>query len=141
VTFSEGKPDHVAPLLEIELMEIANGCLARFSGDLVSETAAGVWSIEPMLANEARVALDVSGVTSIDGSGLEAALRLMHAVHTCGGTVTFGTEDVSRDLGDRLSVSPPDESSTGMLGRLNLLHERRTNRCTSGETQKREYQI
>ena len=63
VARSEIAVDKEAPLLEIELMEIANGCLARLSGDLVSETRAALWSIEPMLANEARVALDVSGVT------------------------------------------------------------------------------
>jgi anti-anti-sigma regulatory factor len=40
-----------------------------------------------MLVNEVRVVLEVSGVTSIDGSGLEAALKLMHTVHTWGGTV------------------------------------------------------
>jgi len=86
--------DNEPPLLEIELVEISNGCLARFSGDIVAGTRAGLWSIEPMLAIEVRVALDFSGVTSIDGSGLEAALRLINAIHTSGGTVTFGGDSV-----------------------------------------------
>jgi len=118
---SENAADKEAPLLEIELMEIANGCLARLSGDLVSETRAALWSIEPMLANEARVALDVSGVTSIDGSGLEAALRLMHAVHIFGGTVTLGDDHSSCALGVPSPISTPGDVSSGVLGRLNVL--------------------
>jgi hypothetical protein len=82
--------DAEGPLLEIELMEIPNGCLARLSGDLIWETRAGLPSIEPMMANETRVTLDVSGLTSIDRAGLEAALRLICAIHAFGGTVLFG---------------------------------------------------
>jgi hypothetical protein len=88
MTPSEEAADNERPFLEIELVEISKGCLARFSGDLVAETRTGLWSIEPTLANEVRVALDVSRVTSIYGSGLEAALRLINTVHTFGGTVT-----------------------------------------------------
>jgi ABC-type transporter Mla MlaB component len=82
-------------MLRIELVEGPRGCLARLSGDLVGETSACLWSIEPMLINEARVALDLSGITSIDGAGLEAALRLMGAIHAFGGRLTIGHEDVS----------------------------------------------
>ena len=121
MTVSEEAAHNEAPLLEIELMEISHGCLARLSGDLVAETRAGWWSIEPMLANEARVALDVSGVTSIDGPGLEAALRLMHAVHTFGGTVTFGSERCSRKVSLQAPVSAPYDAAPGVLGRLNVL--------------------
>jgi ABC-type transporter Mla MlaB component len=123
MTFSEESVDKATPLLEIELMEIANGCLARLSGDLVAETRAGLWTIEPMLANEARVSLDVSGVTSIDGSGLEAALRLMNAVHTSGGTVTFGCEQSSREMGLGAPVTAPRDAVPGVLGRLSVLRE------------------
>jgi ABC-type transporter Mla MlaB component len=120
MTFSKETADNEAPFLEIELVEISNGCLARFSGDLVAETRAGLWSIEPMLANEVRVALDVSGVTSIDGSGLEAALRLMNAVHTFGGTVTFGGEKCSRDVGVDALAAVPQDASPGVLARLRV---------------------
>ena len=119
MTVSEEAAHNEAPLLEIELMEISHGCLARLSGDLVAETRVGLWSIEPMLANEARVALDVSGVTSIDGPGLEAALRLMHAVHTFGGTVTLGSERCSRKA--EAPVSAPYDAASGVLERLNVL--------------------
>jgi ABC-type transporter Mla MlaB component len=118
---SEEAADNERPFLEIELVEISKGCLARFSGDLVAETRAGLWSIEPMLVNEVRVALDVSGVTSIDGSGLEAALRLINTVHTFGGTVTFGGEQCSRDGGVDVSTAAPDDPSPGVLGRLGVL--------------------
>jgi ABC-type transporter Mla MlaB component len=123
MTVSEEAAHNEAPLLEIELMEISQGCLARLSGDLVAETRAGLWSIEPMLANEARVALDVSGVTSIDGPGLEAALRLMHAVHAFGGTVTLGSERCSRKVSLEAPVSAPYDAAPGVLGRLNVLRE------------------
>jgi ABC-type transporter Mla MlaB component len=121
MTVSEEDAHNEAPLLEIELMEISHDCLARLSGDLVAETRAGLWSIEPMLANEARVALDVSGVTSIDGPGLEAALRLMHAVHAFGGTVTLGSERCSRKVSLEAPVSAPYDAASGVLGRLNVL--------------------
>ena len=38
MTVSEEDAHNEAPLLEIELMEISHGCLARLSGDLVAET-------------------------------------------------------------------------------------------------------
>jgi ABC-type transporter Mla MlaB component len=121
MTVSEEAAHNEAPLLEIELMEISQGCLARLSGDLVAETRTGLWSIEPMLANEARVALDFSGVTSIDGSGLEAALGLMYAAHAFGGTVTFGSERCSRKVSLQAPVSAPYDAAPGVLGRLNVL--------------------
>ena len=121
MTVSEEAAHNEAPLLEIELMEISHGCLARLSGDLVAETRAGLWSIEPMLANEARVALDFSGVTSIDGSGLEAALGLMYAAHAFGGTVTFGSERCSRKVSLEAPVSAPYDAAPRVLGRLNVL--------------------
>ena len=122
MTPSEQEADNQPPFLEIELVEIPKGCLARFSGDLVAETRAGLWSIEPMLANEVRVALDVSGVTSIDGSGLEVARRLISAVHTFGGTVTFGGEQRSRE-GVDVSFAAPVDPSAGVLGRLRVLRD------------------
>jgi ABC-type transporter Mla MlaB component len=123
MTFDEKPADKETPLLEIELVGIANGCLARLSGDLVSETRAVLWGIEPMLANEARVALDLSGVTSVDGAGLEAALRLMYAVHTFGGTVTFGGERTSCDAcGLNISAPGPTpaDASSWTLRRLSV---------------------
>jgi ABC-type transporter Mla MlaB component len=88
-----------APLLEIELLEDASGgCLARMSGHLVGETASALWSIEPMMANEARVVLDLSGVTTIDSAGLEATVRLMDAIRAFGGSLTIGSEWIPRGI-------------------------------------------
>jgi hypothetical protein len=98
MTLGKEATDSSGPLLEIELVEIINGCLARFRGDLVSETSFGLSSIEPMLANEAHVTLDVSAVRSIDGPGLEAVLRLVGTIHTFGGTVIFGSEPTSGEV-------------------------------------------
>jgi ABC-type transporter Mla MlaB component len=88
-----------SPLLQIELMEdTSGGCLARMSGHLVGETAGALWSIEPMMANETRVVLDLSGVVAIDGAGLEATMRLMDAIRAFGGRLTIGREELSVDL-------------------------------------------
>jgi ABC-type transporter Mla MlaB component len=78
-----------APLLEVELAESPRGYLARFRGDLVAETTAVLWGIEPMLLNETRVSIDVSGVTSVDQAGLKAALKLVEALHAFGGSLSF----------------------------------------------------
>ena len=61
-----------APLLQVELAESPHGYLARFRGDLVAETTGVLWGIEPILLNETRVSLDLSGVTSVDQAGLKA---------------------------------------------------------------------
>jgi hypothetical protein len=59
-----------SPLLQIELLEdTSGGCVARMTGHLVGDTAAALWSIEPMMANETRVVLDLSGVVTIDSAG------------------------------------------------------------------------
>jgi|HubBroStandDraft_5_1064220.scaffolds.fasta_scaffold239779_3 ABC-type transporter Mla MlaB component len=87
------------PCLQIELVEdTSGGCLARMSGHLVGETAGALWSIEPMMANETRVVLDLSGVVTIDGAGLEATIRLMDAIRSFGGSLTIGREELSVDL-------------------------------------------
>jgi ABC-type transporter Mla MlaB component len=78
-----------APLLEVELAESPGGYLARFRGELVAETMAVLWGIEPILLNETRVSIDVSGVTSVDQAGLIAALKLVEALHAFGGSLTF----------------------------------------------------
>jgi anti-anti-sigma regulatory factor len=81
---SEGSP----PLFQIELLEhISGGCLARMSGHLVGDTVAALWSIEPMMDNEARVVLDLSGVETIDSVGLEETVRLMDAIRAYGGSL------------------------------------------------------
>lgn len=77
------------PRLEVELAESPGGYLARFRGDLVADTMAVLWGIEPILLNETRVSFDVSGVTSVDQAGLKAALKLVEALHTCGGHLSF----------------------------------------------------
>src|ERR1700722_19909662 len=87
--------DQTTPLLQIGLRENAYGCVVQLTGDLIGDTSAGLFSIEPMLANEARVALDLSGVTSIDGAGLEATVRLIDAIHTFGGRLTIGCQHPS----------------------------------------------
>ena len=121
MTPSEQEADTERPFLEIELVEISKGCLARLSGDLVGETRAGLWSIEPMLAERSPCRHRCVGMTSIDGSGLEAALRLINTVHTFGGTVTFDGERCSRDVGVDVSSAAPDDQSQRALGRLNVL--------------------
>jgi ABC-type transporter Mla MlaB component len=77
-------------LLEVQLVSGPNGCLARFTGDLIEETRGVVWGVEQVLLHDARVVLDLSGITSFDSRGLEAALRLMDAVRTFGGTLMIG---------------------------------------------------
>lgn len=92
---AEGKSKE-SPFLQIELLEgISGGCLARMSGHLIGDTAAALWSIEPMMANEARVVLDLSGVITIDSAGLEATVKLMDAIRAFGGTLTIGREEAS----------------------------------------------
>ena len=80
------------PLLQIELAECSDGCLAMFRGDLVAETTGALWGVEPILVNEARVALDLSGVTSVDRAGLEAALGMVGVLHTTGGRISIWGE-------------------------------------------------
>ena len=88
------------PLLRIELLEdTSGGCVARMSGDLVGETAAALGSIEPMMANEARVVLDLTGVVSIDSAGLEATVRLMDAVREFGGRLIIGRDQGAARVG------------------------------------------
>jgi ABC-type transporter Mla MlaB component len=67
------------------------------SGHLVGETIAALWSIEPMMANEARVVLDLSGVVAIDGAGLEATVRLMDTIRAFGGILTIGGGELQVD--------------------------------------------
>lgn len=111
-----------APLLEIELLEdTSGGCLARMSGHLVGETASALWSIEPMMANEARVVLDLSGVTTIDSAGLEATVRLMDAIRAFGGSLTIGSERIpggGRVAGSVLPVDPNQPQTAADYRRL-----------------------
>jgi len=78
--------------LEVHLLSGPNGCLARFVGDLIGETRGAIWGVEEILLHDARVAMDLSGVTSFDCLGLEAALGLMDAVRLFGGVLTIGDE-------------------------------------------------
>ena len=50
-----------------------------------------VWGVEEILRHDVRVVLDLSGITSFDGDGLEAALELMDAVRSFGGALKFGS--------------------------------------------------
>jgi hypothetical protein len=50
-----------------------------------------------MMANEVQVVLDLSGVVTIDGAGLEATVRLMDAIRGFGGRLIIGTEESSLD--------------------------------------------
>jgi hypothetical protein len=76
-------------LLEVRLVSGPDGCLARFTGDLIEETRIVVWGVEEILRHDVRVVLDLSGITSFDGDGLKAALELMDAVRSFGGTLKF----------------------------------------------------
>ena len=76
-----------AGLLEVQLISGPDGCLARFTGDLIEETQNVLWGVEEILLHDVRVVLDLSGISSFDSSGLEAALRLMDAVRSAGGNL------------------------------------------------------
>jgi ABC-type transporter Mla MlaB component len=67
------------------------------SGHLVAGTAAALWSVEPMMANEARVVLDLSGVVEIDSAGLEATVRFLDAIRAFGGSLTIGCDESSEE--------------------------------------------
>jgi len=81
--------DDNSGLLEVRLVSGPYGCLARFTGDLIEETRIVVWGVEEILRHDVRVVLDLSGITSFDGDGLEAALELMDAVRSFGGALKF----------------------------------------------------
>jgi hypothetical protein len=76
-----------AGLLEVQLISGPEGCLARFTGDLIEETRSVLWGVEEILLHDVRVVLDLSGISSFDSSGLEAALGLMDAVRSAGGSL------------------------------------------------------
>jgi hypothetical protein len=78
--------------LEVQLISGPEGCRARFAGDLIEGTRAAVWGVEQILLHDARVVVDLSGITSFDSLGLEAALGLMDAVRSFGGKLTIGDE-------------------------------------------------
>jgi anti-anti-sigma regulatory factor len=73
----------------VQLLSGPDGCLARFAGDLIEETRSVVWGVEEILRHDVKVVLDLSGITSFDGHGLEAALGLMDAVRSYGGALRF----------------------------------------------------
>jgi ABC-type transporter Mla MlaB component len=89
-SFSSGQEELDDPLLQVELAESPCGYLARLKGDLVAETVGVLWGVEPLLRNEARICLDLSGVTAVDPAGLKAALTLVQALHAFGGRLTLG---------------------------------------------------
>lgn len=109
-------PWEESPLLQIELLEdTSGGCVARMTGHLVGDTAAALWSIGPMMSNETRVVLDLSGVVTIDSAGLEATARLMDAIRAFGGRLIIGSEDSSVDdamVKPILPCAPYDWTST-----------------------------
>jgi ABC-type transporter Mla MlaB component len=90
MTLSSEATGPEAPLLQVELVDSPRGYLARFSGDLVAETTGVLWGIEPILLNETRISVDLSGVTSVDQAGLKATLKLIEALHAFGGKLTLG---------------------------------------------------
>jgi ABC-type transporter Mla MlaB component len=49
--------------------------------------------------------LDLSGVVTIDGAGLEATIRLMDAIRSFGGTLTIGREEMPVEGGEE-SITP-----------------------------------
>lgn len=89
VSRDRGPSDDDSGLLEVHLVSGPDGCHARFIGDLIEETRSVVWGVEEILRNDVRVVLDLSGITSFDGYGLEAALGLMDAVRSFGGALKF----------------------------------------------------
>jgi len=104
MTSSCGPAGRDSALLQVELVEVPRGYLARFRGDLVAETTGVLWGIEPILLNETRVSLDFSGVTSVDQAGLKATLNLVEALHACGGRLTIGAQSRGRS---EMTGNPP----------------------------------
>jgi ABC-type transporter Mla MlaB component len=84
-------------MLEIELVPQSTGCTARFFGDLVAGTCTALWGAESVLLHESHVTMDLSGITSMDSAGLEAALSLMDAVRHRGGMIKVGQSHESDD--------------------------------------------
>lgn len=87
-----GRRENAVGRLEVQLYSGPEGCVAQFFGDLVDQTRMVVREIGEILRNDARVALDLSGVTSFDHLGLAAALALVDTVRSSGGRVTIGGE-------------------------------------------------
>ena len=85
-----GGIERARPYLEVELEDGPKECLVHLRGDLLAETSGGLWSVESILVNEAAVVIDLSGVTSVDGAGLESVLILMNAVQASGRSLSFG---------------------------------------------------
>jgi hypothetical protein len=79
-------------LLEVLLVSGPDRCLARFTGDLIDETRGILWGVEEVFLHAPRVTLDLSGITSYDERGLEAAFKLMNAARVFGGNVILGKE-------------------------------------------------
>jgi ABC-type transporter Mla MlaB component len=105
------------PLLEIELLEHpTGGCVARMSGNLVGGTAAALWSIEPMMANEVQVVLDLSGIVTIDSAGLEATVRLMDAIRGFGGRLIVGSDEAQILLPGHLDDRPSQGRESSGFG-------------------------
>ena len=50
-----------------------------------------------MMANEALVVLDLSGVVAIDSAGLEATIRFMDAIQAFGGSLRIGRDSSPAD--------------------------------------------
>jgi hypothetical protein len=87
-----GRLENAVGRLEVQLYSGPDGCVAQFLGDLVDQTRIVVREIGEIIRNDARVVLDLSGVTSFDTLGLEAALGLVDTVRSSGGRVTIGAE-------------------------------------------------
>jgi hypothetical protein len=104
--------------LEVELISSASGCVARFCGDLVEGTRAVLYGVESILMNDSRVVLDLSGIVSFDGAGLEAALDLMDAVRGFSGSLV---------VGDKIhtGVRPMNWDGSGAISPLPLGRRRR----------------
>jgi ABC-type transporter Mla MlaB component len=91
-----GRLENAAGRLEVQLYSGPDRCVVQFFGDLVDQTRMVVREIGEIVRNDARVVLDLSGVTSFDNLGLEAALELVDTVRSSGGRVTIGGETCDR---------------------------------------------
>jgi hypothetical protein len=123
MTLRESSTTVDSSVLRIELVESSDGYLARFVGEIIAETTGALRSIEPMLINEARVIFDFCGVTSVDGAGLQAAVKLMDAVYTFGGRLRVGDDDgpfVQGEWTESAGGYVGHQSSAGRLGQLTV---------------------
>jgi len=99
--------------LDIEVYEARHGFVARLIGDLVADTTLALVQLERALVATSQVVIDLSGVTTLDDSGLEALMRLVKARHDAGTVITFEAGEPC--LLPQMEHQPLSESGPGFI--------------------------